>query len=236
MNIRPYSLCLILIIFTVSQTRAGDTTSPKKPWYISVGGGYTSSRAGGSLVKMVDEFNQQFGIKKMIQKDGGGFEINVGLQKRFSDQAYFKTGLGYIQKKVNPEENSYPLYKDSLKTGYLSLPFLFGVDVPLNRSKTIALFFDAGPYVNFKIIDKTTHGQDRAGFKTFPVVVGARGSAGVSFVVSPSVKLQLQYTYSADITNTYNETLYWGGTNEPYRTRSYKYMTHSFSLGFQWPL
>jgi len=234
MNVRPIYLSLLFFVLSFSHARAQDTTDRKSPWYMTISAGYTSTRAGGSLVDMVQEFNRQFNIKNATQKNGGGFEINVNFQKYISNFVYLKTGLGYIQKQVNPEENSYPLYKDSLKTGYLSIPLVFGVGIPLNKSETFRLVLEAGPCGNIKLIDKSYHGADRAGFKTYPIVLGVQAGGGIVFKLSSSVRMQLLYTYKPDITNTYDESLYWG--NPPIRTMSYKLRTHSITVGLQWPL
>jgi hypothetical protein len=95
---------------------------------------------------------------------------------------------------------------------------------------------EAGPSGNVKLIDKSYHGPDRAGFKTYPVVLGLQAGAGIAFKLQSSLRMQLLYTYRQDITNAYDESLYWGGTNEPIRTRSYIFKTSSFSVGLQWPL
>jgi len=236
MNVRPIYLYLVLFVFGIGQTLAQDTTHRKKNWYITVSAGYASNRAGGSLVDMVQGLNQQYGYKNATQKNGGGYEINVHLQTQISDLVYFKTGLGFIQKQVNPEENSYPLYKDSLKTGYLSIPVLFGVGIPLNQSRTFQLLLEAGPSGNIKLIDKSYHGPDRAGFKTFPLVLGAQAGGGIIFKLTSSVRMQLMYTYRQDITIAYNESLYWGSPTEPIRTRSYIFKTNSIAVGLQWRL
>jgi|GEM_PF-1724514 len=238
MNVRPICLILTLFLSGITQTRAQINPNINHPWYITINAGYTINRAGGSLFNLVQDLDRQYGIKNATQKNGGGFEVNVHFQRQIFDLAYIKTGLGYIQKQVNPEENSYPLYKDSLKTGYLSIPVLFGVGVPLNESKTFRLMAEVGPTGNVKLIDKSYHGPDRAGFKTYPVVLGLQAGAGIAFKLQSSVHMQLLYTYRQDITHAYDESLYWGGvgSSEPIRTRSYIFKTSSFSVGLQWPL
>lgn len=235
MCLRPIHLCLILIFIT-TQTHAQDSTHRKKPWFMAVGAGLTINRAFGPMIDQVTSFDRSFGIKKELQKDGLGFEIDVNFQKQFSDMVYFKAGINFVQKQVNPEENSYPLYKDSLKTGYLTLPTLVGVLIPLNLNKTIYLTLEAGPCTNFKLIDKTHHGIDRYGFKTFPVVLGGQGGAGFLFRSPNGSGTQLMYTYRADITHSYDESLYWGAPNELIRTRGYQFRTHAFTISYIWPL
>jgi hypothetical protein len=229
---------LVLMLLAAQSSFAEDSTHvhKRKPLFLSITAGYTSTRAGGSLVSMVQEFNQQFNIHNAYQKNGGGIALSVLLQKQFSGIVYYKTGLSYIQKHVYPEGNSYPLYKDSLNTGYLSVPLLFGAMQPLNRAKTIWVSIEAGPVGGFKIVDKTYKAPDRAGYKTMPVVLSGCGGAGLTFGSQYATRLQLHYSYTADFTNAIDETLYWGGTNEPYRTRSYKYKTQSFSIGLLLPL
>jgi hypothetical protein len=231
------TLCLFLFCMLVTHfSFAGDTTSPKKPLFLSVSAGYASTHAAGSLVDMVQSLDRQYGIRNAYQKNGGGFAIDVLVQKQFLNLVYYKTGLGYIQKHVFPEGNSYPLYKDSLNTGYLTVPFLFGLAMPLNRSRSIYLSIDAGPVGNIAIVDDSYKAPDRVGYKTMLMVLGVSGGAGISFGLPGEMRLMIHYSYSADITNSVNETLYWGAPNEMYRTRSYKYDVQSFSIGFVWPL
>ena len=230
-----FCFCLFCLLIT-HFAFAGDTTYRKKPLFLSVNAGYTSTHASGSLVSMVQSLNHEFGINNAYQKNGGGFAVSVLLQKQFSNLAYYTTGLGYIQKHVFPEGNSYPLYKDSLNTGYLAVPFLFGLAMPLDRSQSVCLTIEAGPVGDIAIVDNTYKAPDRVGYKTLPLVLGASGGAGISFGSPGGMRLTIHYSYSADITNAVNETLYWGAPNEMYRTRSYKYDVQSFTIGFQWPL
>ncbi len=236
MNARLICLALLLFVAAVGRTQAQTEPTHQNPWYITINAGYTINKAGGSLVDMVQQLDREYGIKNATQKNGGGYEINVHFQRKISDFVYIKTGLGYIQKQVNPEENSYPLYKDSLKTGYLSIPFLFGVGIPLNKSESFQLLMEGGPSGNIKLIDKTYHGPDRAGFKTYPFVLGLQAGAGIAFKLQSAVRMQLLYTFRQDLTHAYDESLYWGAPNEPIRTRSYTFRTSSFSVGIQWPL
>ena len=108
--------------------------------------------------------------------------------------------------------------------------------MPLNRSRSICLSIEAGPVGNLAIVDDTYKAPDRVGYKTLPMVLGASGGAGISLGLPGKMRLMIHYTYSADITNAVNETLYWGAPNETYRTRSYKYAVQSFTFGFVWPL
>jgi hypothetical protein len=117
------------------------------------------------------------------------------------------TGLGYLQKQVNPEEGGSMLYKDSLKTGYLSLPVLAGVVVPVNTARTILFSVEGGAYSDFKLIDKTTHGIDRAGFSTSSAVLGLQGGCELIFDLPASSRAFIQYSYKVDMTDAYKETL-----------------------------
>jgi hypothetical protein len=226
----------LAVCLAIHSCYAADTTYRKKPWFMSFSVGYTSSHAGGSLVDMVQQLDGQFGARNPYQKNGGGFAIDVLFQKQFTPVGYYKIGLGYIQKHVYPEENSYPLYKDSLNTGYLAIPFLFGFTEPLNKSRSIWFSLEGGPTGSIAIVNQTYRAPDRVDYKTLPVVLGFRGGASISFGLPKDMRLVMSYSYSVDITNAINETLYWGAPNEIYRTRSYKYQVQAFSLGFQWPL
>jgi hypothetical protein len=236
MRPKPFPIFLFLSLFSIGHVSASDTTYHKKPLYFSISAGYSFNRAGGSLVEMVQQLNVQFGIRNAKQKDGNGFALTLGLQKQLGEFIYFKTGLGYIQKKVNPEEGSFPLYKDSLKTSYLSIPLMVGIDPAIDARKTIFLSLEAGLSGNLKMIDKSYSGPDRVGFKTNPGTLGFNAGGGLTLVASPTVNFMVRYDYMVDITNAYDETLYWGAPNEVYRTRSYKYKTSNFSIGLQWLL
>lgn len=236
MNVRYFLFYFFVCAFIVISGHAQDSTQHKNPWYITIGGGVTINRAFGPMLNQVYEFDREFGIKKELQKNGTAYEIDVNFQKMCGQLVYIKTGFNYVQKQVNPEEASYPLYKDSLKTGYLQIPLLAGVAVPLNLKKTILLSVETGPTANFKVNDQTHHGIDRAGFETFSFVLGWQGGAGFTFRNPNGSGWQLLYTFRTDLTYTYNESLYWGGTNEPIRTRAYQLRTHAFTLGYVWAL
>lgn len=203
---------------------------------MSIRGGYTSNKAFGSLVNLVQNYDNQFGVRGARQKDGSGFALGVNFQQMLSEPGYLKFGLNYLQKQVNPEEGSYPLYKDSLKTGYLSLPLLIGIMEPLNLKKTIFLSAEAGPSGNFKLIDKSWSGPDRVSFRTSAIVLGFQAGAGITLVAPSGVRWLFQYSYMRDITKAYTESLYIGTPTNPTQTFEYKFSTQIFSIELQWPL
>lgn len=225
------------VLLSVSaRSFASDTTYRKHPWLMFGSAGYTINKAFGGVMDNEAEFNAMSGIRNAKQKDWGGFELRAGFQSQISSLVYFKTGLGYLQKQVNPEEGGFMLYKDSLKTGYLSFPILFGVIIPVNPAKTILFSVEGGASADFKLIDKTTSGIDRADFSTSSAVVDLQGGCGLIFNPIAGSRAFIQYTYRVDMTDAYKETLYWGAPNEPYRTLSLKYRTQVISLGWIWDL
>ena len=227
----------IFLAFLSSQSVfASDTTYRRSPWQMAISFGLSSNRANGSMADFTQTYNHEFNIRDAEQKDGGGFLFNVTVQREFANYFYVKSGLGLIQKNVNPEEKSYPLYKDSLNTGYIFIPVLIGARTALNPKKTIGVFFETGVAGNFKILDKSYCGPDRVAFKINPFVLSFQASGGFNFALGDKANLILQYTYSADLTNAYMETLYLGATNLTYYVGNYKWLTNSLSLGIQWPL
>jgi len=198
--------------------------------------GYTINKAFGSVMDNEREFNAMFRITNARQKNWGGFELRAAFQKEISRLFYFKTGLGYLQKQVNPEEGGFMLYKDSLKTGYLSIPVLAGVVMPLNTSQTILFSLEGGAYSDFRLIDKTTSAIDLAGFSTSSVALGLQGGCELTFDLRGGSTAFIQYSYKVDMTDAYKETLYWGAPGELYRTLSLKYRTQVISLGWKWEL
>ena len=223
MQSRTVSLSLILFMFAIGHARAQDTTHHKRPWFISLGGGYNSTKVFGKLLDKVGTYS--------TQKNGGSFEINFSAQKQLSELPYIKIGISYLQKRVNPGENpDVVVYKDTLQTGYLSVPLALGLMIPLDPKKRVFFSLEAGLSGNFKISGRSYHGPDQAGFKTLPVVLGAQGSGGVIVKLSSLFRLQFLYTYRRDLTDAYRENLYWDA-GEATRTAAFGMRTNSFSAG-----
>ena len=178
------------------------------------------------------ERNEQFD-KTVTQENTGGFAINFHLKKMVSDFLYFKTGLNYILKQVDPQQNSGVVYKDRLKTHYLSLPILFGLNFrPVNSKFNASV--ELGPSADFKLVDKTYVGPDRKSVKTNFASLAITPGATLSSAASPTVNLVLQYSYLHSITNNCVEHLYWGSTAEPIKKFVYKYNTQMVTFGIQW--
>jgi hypothetical protein len=232
---RSLFVFLLLSLIFANQTFASDTTYRKKPLYISVIAGYTSNRMFGTMMDHYNGFNYQFNIKNARQENGDGWALGVNLQKQISKVIYFKTGLTYMQKQVNPLENSFMKYKDSLKTGYLSIPALVGFTDALNKNKTIFLSLELGLSGDFRLIDHSHAAIDVAGFETNFATLSLQTGCGLTFRMPSGGCLDLHYSYLVNMTEAYKETLYWGG-NPIYRDFSYKYQTQFFSLGLRWPI
>ncbi|HEX4851459.1 MAG TPA: outer membrane beta-barrel protein [Puia sp.] len=206
----------------------------KKPFYISFGAGYTLNSVFGSM----HDRNVQYGYPmdgKIHMKDNGSFIIQVQLQKYFAPNFYLSGGLNYISKRVNPMEGTISIYKDSLNTGYLSVPVYIGANVLPVISNSFNIFFELGAITNFKVVDKSSSGPDRVGFKTQPVTFSLSPGLGLSLATSPTQKFIFQYHFMYDLSNAYVETLYWSSA-EPNKNFVYKYKTSVFSLAYQWQL
>jgi hypothetical protein len=220
----------ILVLFAVLatiNTFANDTTR-RKPLYLSISAGFTSSKVYGSMVDKNEQFD-----KTVTQENGGGFAVNFHLKKMISDFFYFKTGLNYLLKQVDPQQNTGYVYKDRLKTHYLSLPILFGLNFRPAESKFNASI-EFGPSADFKLIDKTYKGPDRKSVKTNFASLALNPGVTLSYAASPKVSLQLQYSYLHSITDNCVEELYWGSTAEPIKKFAYKYNTQMITFGIQW--
>lgn len=233
---KPFILWTVLFFSATGQSFAQDSVSHKNPWLISGSAGYTINKGFGSLLDKDKEFNAMFGIKDATQKNWGGFELKVGLQKQLNQYVYFKTGLSYLQKQVNPEEGGYNLYKDSLKTGYLTIPFLGGIIVPVNPARTILFSLEGGASANFRLIDNTKHAIDEVSFSTSSVTLALQGGCGLTIDLHSGSRAFVQYSYMVDLTDAYGITLYWGAPGQTYRSFDMKFRTQVISLGWQWQL
>ena len=178
------------------------------------------------------ERNEKFD-NTVTQENTGGFAVNFHLKKMVSEFFYFKTGLNYLLKQVDPQQNSGVVYKDHLKTHYLSLPILFGLNFRPAESKFNASV-ELGPSADFKVIDKTYIAPDRKSVKVNFASLAINPGATISYAASPKVYLQLQYSYLHSITNTFVTHLYWGSTAEPIKKFVYKYSTQMVTFGIQW--
>lgn len=229
MYYQPKTILVLFLLLTALNIFAADTTITRKPLFFSINAGFTSNKVFGSMV----DRNKQFD-KTVTQENGGGFAINFHLKKMMSNSLYFKTGLNYILKQVDPQQNSGYVYKDQLKTHYLSLPVIFGVHVlPIGTSKFNASI-EFGPSADFKLVDKTYVGPDRKSVKTNAVSLALNPGLGLSYAASPKVSLLLQYSYLHSITDNCVEHLYWGSPAEPIKKFVYKYNTQMVTFGIQW--
>lgn len=217
-------------LFLVAAARAfgQDAGAGYKKHSLSISGGVTSSTVYGSMV----ERNNQFG-ENVTMTNRTGFLVQVFMEKQ-GRRSYIKYGMGYVQKQVNPMNGTYALYKDHLKTGYLSLPVLSGIRC-LHPDNPVNVQLEAGPVLNIKLVDKSITGPDRVGFDTKPFVASVCGGAVFSFSMKSKMKFLFQYRYTHDVTNSYVERLYWN-SDEPNKKFTYRYKTHHASLGLQFPM
>jgi hypothetical protein len=216
-----------LILLFITATFALNSYSQKKTW-LSISGGYTNSTVIGSMVKR----NIQFG-DEVKQTNRSGFSLNALFETPLNP-AYIKYGLGLLYRQVNPMNGTWALYKDELKTTYLSLPFLIGGKV-LPPTNAINWQIEAGALANMRIGDNSEIGPDRVGFKTPFLTASLCAGTTVSMQINSGLKWIFEYRYIADITSSYIEALYWS-SEEPNKKFIYKYRTHSISMGFQWRL
>jgi hypothetical protein len=231
MKQKATTLLLLFSIFFTIKTFASDSTHRKTPLLISISGGLTSNTVHGSMVDRNTEFSYGHNTE---QQNKIGFILNLRIKKKLSDFYFLKYGVSIIQKNVNPMVNSYSLYLDTLKTAYLSAPFMAGINfLPSGSFINLSLAF--GPSLSFVVNDKSTSGPDRVGFSTSGLNVSLCTEATLSFPATSKARFFIQYNNIYDITNSYVETLYWSNA-EPNKKFVYKYITNSLSLGFQWPI
>jgi hypothetical protein len=229
MHHQPKTILLLFSLLATFNIFANDTTINRKPLYLSISTGFTSNKVYGSMVDRNEQFD-----KTVTQENTGGFAINFHLKKRMSDFLYFKTGLNYILKQVDPQQNSGVVYKDRLKTHYLSLPIIFGLNFLSAEKSKFNASVELGPSADFKLVDKTYVGPDRKSVKTNFASLALNPGATISYATSAGITLVLQYSYLHSITNNCVEHLYWGSTAEPIKKFVYKYNTQMVTFGIQW--
>jgi hypothetical protein len=229
--------CIFILMVSMSAHAAiiSDTVYRAYPWQMMIAAGYTYNTVGGTMVDFNQKFNEILGTHAE-QTDNGGFQVNLSIKKGFGGYYYAKSGIGYIHKQVNPQKYSYPLYKDSLNTSYLSVPVLIGFKLPMDQRNTASFFCETGIAGNIRVSDKSYKAPDRVGFEVIPLALDFQAAAGFDLTLSPNASIVFQYTYTSDLTGAYKETLYLGATNQTYFEGYYKYHTSTFSLGIQWGL
>jgi len=224
-------LHVALLFLNLDKACAQDSTIRKNPFFLSVGAGYASNSVYGTMADHILTYWYPTG-GKLHMENGGSFMIQIQGGKYISSHFYIASGLNYIVKKVNPMEETIVVYRDSLNTGYLSVPLLFGANLfPVNKSAFNA-FLEFGPVANFKVSDKSYAGPDRVGFKTSPLTLSICPGVGISLSASPTQKFILQYQFMYDLTNAYVETLYMS-QDDPNHDYAYKYKTHIFSFTYR---
>lgn len=229
MNHQPKSILVLFSLLFTFNIFAADTTITRNPVFFSISVGFTSNHVYGSMVDKNEQFD-----KNVQQKNTGGYAINFHIKKVMTDHLYFKTGLNYIKKQVDPQINTSNVYKDRLNTHYLSLPFIFGMHVlPVDKSK-FNFSIEFGPSADFKLADKSYFGPDRKSGETNFISLALNPGVCFSYAVGQKANLVLQYTYLRSITNSYVEQLYWGSYTEPVKKFVYKYNTQMVTLGVQW--
>jgi hypothetical protein len=228
-------MCRLLI---VSILFSGDLAAQKNDFaksqtFLSITAGYASSHVFGTMPQKDLQYDAPLG-GKLHMENGSGFTFGIIAQRNLSDYFYLRSGLQYIQRQVDPEEKTIVFYKDSLKTGYLSLPILFGINV-WPQGHPVNLSFEFGPVANFRLSDRTKIGPDRVAFKTSFASLSLCPGATLSFSSTSGQMLLLHYSYMFDITNAYVEYLYWN-SSDPRRPFTYKYGTSIFSFAYQWTI
>jgi hypothetical protein len=201
---------------------ASDTTK----YHISITAGLTNNSVYGTMVNR----NNQFGTNVKMENKVG-FSAGINIDKSITSRLFIRTGLNFIFKQVNPMVNTIAIYKDELKTGYLSIPVELGVNV-IPFDKIVNLSFTVGTMTNFRLIEKSKIGPDRADFKTPFVSESISAGARICINASSKSKFVLQYNYLYDISNSYVESLYYlaGGSTTKF---NYKYKTSLISMGLQ---
>ena len=175
----------LLVIFLANNVFASDSTKIKRGYFLSIAAGFTNNTVYGSMV----DRNNQFGTNVKMENKGG-YAINVNLEKNFSTNFFFQTGLNFIHKQVNPMVNTIAIYQDALKTDYLSIPIELGIN--LFPEKNILNFaLTVGTLTNFRIKDNSKIGPDRVAFKSAPLSQSLCGGARINLIASPCSKLFL---------------------------------------------
>jgi hypothetical protein len=234
--IKKYSkIILITLIALIISAKifAIDTTGKKRPFITTLTFGYTNNTVYGSMYEKDRELNNRAGIGPIEMTKKGGLAINFRMAKKIDDFIAVKSGISFIYKQVNPQDNTIYIYRDELRTGYLSVPLLAEINTAINMDSQFNFFLEFGSSANFRLFDKSISGPDRNGFKTSFVSFSLLPGAGLSCRLPHGTRLLLQYNYMHDISNAYIESLYWSSA-EPNRDFNYKYKTHCFSIGFQW--
>lgn len=218
----------ILLYLTSTKVFASDTTSLKKPIFLSVSVGYVKNNVYGSRVDKNKESDEA-----IQQENNKSYAVNFQLQKQFTSELYLRTGISFIKKQVDPQENTNVYYRDRLKTYYLSVPLTAGVNVPLTGNEKLGLGLEFGPAVNLRLSDKSYVGPDRVSSNTSFATLSLNPGASLDYKLSTNTKLTLGYTYMLDITDAYIERVYWNN-HYPRRKFAYKNKTQMLSLGLQW--
>ncbi|TMI69150.1 MAG: PorT family protein [Bacteroidetes bacterium] len=231
MSIHKLVFISTILIVCNSFVSANDSLPWKKNIVYSLNAGYTINTVYGSMHDKDQKENYQAGLGEIKMTNKGGISINFRIARRISDAAYFKTGVSFLYRQVNPQDNTINVYRDELSTGYLSFPLLAGVKASPGNGP-FGFFLEFGPLFNVRLFDNSMIGPDRSDFKTHLASVSLCPAGGISCSF-PHSTLMLQYTLVYDVTNAYTEYLYWT-SSEPRKPFSYKYKTHCFSFGFQW--
>jgi hypothetical protein len=219
-----------LVVACLCLLKPGYSQSRNKELSISFRAGLTSNTVVGSMV----DRNEEFEGPELEQGDKVSFAMLFDMQKQLSENLFLTFGLGYVQKNVNPMQNGTSIYRDELKTGYITVPVTVGANfLPVNDRFNILV--NLGPALNFRLIDKSLSGPDRVDFKTSFLAVSLNTGVALRYELTQKVRLMFQYQFIADVSNSYVETLYWSNL-EPNKKFEYKYRTHLLALGFQWPL
>lgn len=220
---------VVFISFLLSTLSSSLFASDSTKYRLAITAGLTNNTVYGTMVSRNNEFGTNVKMKNKI-----GFNAAVNVDKSLNSPLFIATGLTLMYKQVNPMLNTFAIYRDELKTAYLSIPIEIGVNVvPVDEFVNLSL--TAGAMTNFRVIDKSNIGPDRADFKTPFVSESVSAGARVSINTSSKVKFVIRYNYLYDLSNAYVESLYFYGGGRITKFY-YKYKTSFFSIGFQFPL
>lgn len=224
-------VCLcVAFLFTISaKAQYSDEISGKKPILITVSGGLNVNMVRGTMDGYNrDAYNKDLDANSVKDHHRLSYAGQISIQEQFTKTYYFKTGLGFINKRLDPQAglSAFP-NPDKLDINYLQVPILFGQNmVPFDRSN-FNFAFEVGPVANFKLSDNSfAIAARQAQSKTF--VLGLQAGADFSYHISQALRFNLHYTIMQDITSAQSQKVTVSGEE---KNNSYKFQNHLIQIG-----
>ncbi|QES87720.1 outer membrane beta-barrel protein [Rhizosphaericola mali] len=221
--------CAIFLIAFSSKAQYSDDFYGKKPILVTISGGLNINMVRGKMDDYNrDAYNADLDANTVKDHHRLSYAGQINIQKQFTKTYYFKTGLGFINKRLDPQAGlSAFANPDKLDINYLQVPVLFGQNmVPFDRSN-FNFAFEVGPVANFKLSDNSfAIAARQAQSKTF--VFGLQAGADFSYHISHAVRFNLHYTIMQDLTSAQTQQISASNLTKPY---SYKFQNHLIQVG-----